>query len=577
MTTPGPIAAALHVLRVERVQCRIVVTSARRHGRTTRKRVLGWLMFAVWRTVLPAAVAFAAWQRTMVPSDQAISVWAYVAVMAALLGSGHTFQSSALSFAAREVLFLPSKAAVLTARFVHALPLLAFIGGAWALAVWLCLREEQAEQPGTVIVCCVVAALAPLAWNVGAALQRLVAPGAPSVATPACLLAVCGVYLLDPLHWAGGDYLRWVELGAVLMLAAMLAAGLVYGLVRTSRAGVRALWLELVRAPRVLVLAILLLPPIAWRDGAWLSIVAAVGVGSLAVLLPFAVRQLLVAVNGAEAETRGGAIDRVGDHERPHDTRAPRSPVRAEHHGRSPWRATWRLHWLQHGVAWADLRRPWRLLPFVARHGFGFGCVAFAVCMGDEHFPPAFLVAVLFVPVSATAMSRERMHLLGMDLREQARHGMNIALCTVAAPCLLGGALVATVFGWTEHRALVVMAFAAVFVMRIGWRGLLPRPELASANGALVVGLLLITSWWIAALLLPVVPTDINPEVARRVLGDEGARELMTKTVPVQWPIVAGVAVVATFGLVRRIMLWREPELLAELIAERERESQPAT
>ena len=42
------------------------------------------------------------------------------------------------------------------------------------------------------------------------------------------------------------------------------------------------------------------------------------------------------------------------------------------------------------------------------------------------------------------------------------------------------------------------------------------------------------------------------------------------------WPLVGLFAALGLVGLVRRVVLWREPELLADLVAERERESQPA-
>jgi hypothetical protein len=45
---------------------------------------------------------------------------------------------------------------------------------------------------------------------------------------------------------------------------------------------------------------------------------------------------------------------------------------------------------------------------------------------------------------------------------------------------------------------------------------------------------------------------------------------------PLWWPIVGTWAALGLVGLVRRVVLWREVELLADLVAERERESRPA-
>src|SRR5678815_1942410 len=160
-------------------------------------------------------------------------------------------------------------------------------------------------------------------------------------------------------------------------------AWLVRGLCKATRASLRALWLDLVRAPRTIVLVALVAPPAVWRDRPWLSVAACLGAASLCVLLPIALRRVLRAVNGAEAEPRGGAHEGAG--ERARDSRVSRPAARAVHRGRSPWRATWRLHWLRHGITWRDLRRPRRLLRFLARHGFGVAVTALTVWVGDPH------------------------------------------------------------------------------------------------------------------------------------------------------------------------------------------------
>ncbi|HEX6813159.1 MAG TPA: hypothetical protein VF384_16165 [Planctomycetota bacterium] len=128
-------------------------------------------------------------------------------------------------------------------------------------------------------------------------------------------------------------------------------------------------------------------------------------------------------------------------------------------------------------------------------------------------------------------------------------------------PCLGTGVIVASFAGWTGPRALLLCALAVAFALRIGWRGLMPRPEVARAEWALLVFVPLLAGLLFAPIWLPVEPGD----------------GLFVQDRPMQWPGIAGAALIALCGLVRRIVLWREPELLADLLTAREREPRRAS
>jgi hypothetical protein len=157
-------------------------------------------------------------------------------------------------------------------------------------------------------------------------------------------------------------------------------------------------------------------------------------------------------------------------------------------------------------------------------------------------------VALIVFGVSRSTgpVSRERLYHLGFDLCGQARQQV-ITVLWLALPTLLAGAVVGTIAGWTEQRALVLAGIAAAYALRIGWRGLMTRPESDWPRAHFV----LFCALGLAAYFLP---------------------ELR----PLWWPIVGTWAALGLVGLVRRVVLWREVELLADLVAGRERESRPA-
>jgi hypothetical protein len=534
-------ADARHVLAVQRAQRAVLARIPR--PPISRWRMAYALFWSLTLTLaLPGAVVMTSWTDARSGGDSWLRKWAFFACLAMLLSSGHKFQSVALSFSPRDVLFHPSKAGVLLARLVHAWWLLGLIGAAWSLACFLHVSQATGAPAIAIATCCAFAFLAPLAWNVGTLLRRIVAPGADPTLSILVVLAICacGAWALFSSGAAGP---RWWALAAVGVIGAAVLAKLVARWWRDPQVQLRALWPDLVRLPRLFVMFVLIAPA-SWL-GEHLAMLAAIAMPWLVVFTALGLRHLLAVVNGVEAETRGAAIERADEHDRPPETARPRGVAVPGHRGRSPSRATWRLHWFRHGIARRDLLRPKALLPFLLQHVGGIGFSAVLVWLGEV---TVLWVALIVFGVSRSTgpVSRERLYHLGFDLCGQARQQV-ITVLWLALPTLLAGAVVGTIAGWTEQRALVLAGIAAAYALRIGWRGLMTRPESDWPRAHFV----LFCALGLAAYFLP---------------------ELR----PLWWPIVGTWAALGLVGLVRRVVLWREVELLADLVAERERESRPA-
>jgi hypothetical protein len=500
----------------------------------------GWFWGLTWTLALPWAVVMTAWTDARSGGDTWLRPWAGIACLAVLLSSGHQFQSNALSFSPHDVLFHPSKAGVLLARLLHASWRFVVIGGAWALACYLHVAKTSGTPAIVIATCCAAAFLASLAWNIGSLLRRIVAPGTDSSLSRLVVLVVCAYGVCEPLFWStstAGPH--WSQLLILGVFGTAVLASLVVSWWRDPRAELRTLWPDVVRLPRVFVMLVLIAPA-PWL-GEHLTVLTAIAMPWVVVCSALGLRHLLVVVNGVEAETRGGAIQRVGEHDVQHETAPPRGVAVPVYRGRSPLRATWRLHWFRHGITRRELLRPMALLVFLLQHVGGIGFAAVLVWLGDAGV--MWIALILFGASRSTGpVSRERLYHLGFDLSDQARQQV-ITVLWLALPPLLAGAAVATIAGWTEQRALVFAWVAAAYALRIGWRGLMPRPESASAElqfGA-YCGVAL-PSYYFAEL----------------------------------WPILGMIAALGLIGIVRRVLLWREVELLADLVDEREGESRPA-
>jgi hypothetical protein len=564
VSATGLLASAGHVVRVQRRQRAIASAGRARDASRVAPRVAG-LLLGPARVYLCATVVYFAWRKAHAV-DERSSFWlGLLAAAFAWLASGSFFQFSSLSFTAREVLRHPDKASVLLARLLRALPAQLLVGATLAVAVFLPLHGEWQAQPLAIAALCAIAVFAPLARTVGNLLQRLVAPDAGSVVMPACLVALCTAYLAGPAQWTNDGL--WLSC-AVLLLGLLPLAGLAHGLTRAARASMRAAWIDLLRAPRAFALFVLVAPTTLWRQSPWLPLAALVGIACLVLLLPVALRAVLRAVNTAEAETRGNVVTRGTEHDRAAD-RAPRTTAVAPHTGRSLWRATWCAHWMQQGITWRDALHPLVLVQFLVQHASGIACATTLVAAG--RLAPAGLL-VLWAATFPTWSDRlrHRLYRLGVDLHEQARHHVLLVLCTGAAPTLLAAALAATLASkWNEPTVLVLAALAAAFLLRVGWRGLLRRPESASLGAGSLLVLLVAAAAHLAAWAWPVARPGIAADVVQRLVA-EGRGNLVLEATVLQWPIVAAVAAVGLFGLLRRIALWREPALLDDWIATRE-------
>ena len=537
------IADARHVLAVQRAQRAVLARSPRPAEWSRWRAVNDRFWFLVGAVGFPFSVVLTTWTDVRNGDDTWLRKWAVFSCLAVLLSSGLQFQGYALSFSPHDVLFHRSKAGLLLARLVQAWWRFVVIGAGWALACFLHLAQIPDKPAVVIATCCAVVFLAPLAWNIGTLLRRIVAPAAHSTLSSLLVLAVC-TWGGAALFWSGGTVgLVWSGLAVVAVIATAVLARLVARWWRDPRAQLRSLWSDVVRLPRLFVMFVLIAPA-SWLSE-HLALLTAFAVPWLVVFSALGLRHLLAVVEGIEAETRGAAIERVNEHDVPAETATPRRDALPAHRGRSPSRAAWRLHWFSHGIARRDLRRPKELLRFLLRHGGGIGFAAVLVWLGEAS---VLWVALIVFGLSHPTgpVSRERLYHLGFDLRDQARQQV-ITVLWLALPTLLAGAVVATSFGWTEQRVLVFAGIAAAYALRVGWRGLMTRPESASWGACF----LLFFALGLAAYFLPDLP-------------------------PLWWPLVGTFAALGLVGLVRRIVLWREPELLADLVAERERESRPA-
>lgn len=552
MTADSAFAGLRHVRAVERRQSEVLRRATAAAAPKPWLRRLGdAALCATLLAALPACVVYAAARAAAEapPSSGADAVagpfafWGVLAAIAVLLGSGHRFQWSALVFAPEVVLRLPGKAAVLLHRLAAALPWQLFAGASWALAVLLRLGSAPAASVATTATLTAVALLAPFAWNLGRLLQRLTGAGASSTLGPAIVVAAAAGYGLDPARWRSGDAVAQLFAGFALVLGVLALAGLALAWRRPAQAW-RGLWPELVRLPRLAVLAVLIAPTWALDRGLTVTL-AAVAAASL-LLLPFALRQLLAQVAVAEAETAQTGIVQRAQSARPaaapaaapRPLAAPRKWARARHRGRSPARAAWRLFWLQRG--WAG---PVWLLVLV-----GMLSLQLARLSPPQPWLPTrgaldafalFALAGLLAPSGLETRPSRRGWLWGVDWRDQGLLRLR-AVLWAAIPLLAAGLAAATWLGWNERRALAIGTCAAALLLRAGWRGLHHDGERAHFGGGLfllVLGLLVATA-----------------------------------TLPIVQPasLVAACAV-GLVGLWRRLARLREPELAAAAAAAFER------
>jgi hypothetical protein len=545
----GVLAGLREVMRVDRAQRAVVRRARVVDPRPAWRRPLDAAGAFAFMNAMPALVVFASWRGA---GAAGFELWDIAAVLGVLGGSGLWFQYEALRFSARQVLLLPGKGSVLLHRLLRMVPRFALIGAAWAAACFLRLHSSLAGQPLLLASVCTVAALAPLAWNVGALLGRLVAPGASGSLLQIALLSLLARWGTDPASWSATDWLDRAVQGFVLLIGFACVASLAYAWWRQPRLQARALVAEFVRLPRLCVVLLL------WPSAPWLvtqgaiAPIALAGAASLA-LLPFSLPRLLAAVRGAEAVTRGGAVSR-GDELGADDARERRIAPAATfvHRGRSPWRAAWRVYWVRDGVRWRELLTGRRLpgtlfgcVMMLVRNLGGFWLLGMALLRDETTAVGMAITAALFAPAFVADAASTRVYLWGVDWRLQARQHLLAVLALAALPLLAFGVAAVTALGWSEPRALVLGAAAATILLRAGWRGLRPGGELEHFGGGLalaIVVLLLATIWLRVA----------------------------------QWWTVGPALALGVAAVALRIARWREPELVAARVVAHERAGGPA-
>lgn len=555
MTGLGLLAGARHVRNVQRAQRAIW-----RHGRApderpARRRLLLVALWLAYELTLIASVAIAAWLGTVAKAaDKSDHWWVLATVGAVFVVSGHRFQQGALHFAAGDVLFQPRKDSVLLHRLQAGLPQFLLLGASWSIACWLRLHGDLAARPLLLAAACAVAALAPLAWNVGALLGRLVAPGS-SVSLPQIVVVALVVrWGLDPATWRGTDALDFAVRVFVLLFATGCVGSLVVAWWLRPRLEARAIAAEFVRLPRLCVVLLL------WPSAPWLVAPAALpaivfaGVAAL-LCLPFAVPKLLAAVRSAESETAGTlfqpATEPSATASETDDADDVASAARLVHRGRSPWRAAGRMYWLRSGPRWRAFASMTRLPGAVfvlclwtVSVLFGYGMLA-AALRREEMAPAMSLIGAGLCTQSFFASSASALaHRWGVDWGAQARQQLLAVLLVAGLPLLLFGVGVATVLGWNETRVLALAAVAATVLLRAGWRGLTRDGEMARFDAGrqfaivamVCVSLALPMTWW-----------TVGPALA------------------------LGVAAIRL-----RVARWNEGELVAARVAQRERDERAA-
>ncbi len=537
MSSPGLLAGVGHVLGVERRQ-RAIVRRACPGEQGPWGQVGGWLLWSSLRIALPALVVAATWRDVASGRTSFPAPWAYVAVGAVLIGGGQLFQLLALSFPAREVLFLPDKAAVLCARLLRQIPLLLLIGVAWATACWLRLRDAAAQHPVLAGACCAAAGLAPLAATIGRLLRRLDAPDSRASLTLGLVAVLALALALDRPSWAAEDAVYLGVLIPVALLGGLGAILLVRAWWRQPRLELRALWPDALGLPRLAVVCVLLMPSAWLAESDPLRIVVVLAIGALLACAFVACPQLLRLVRAAEAETPARRAT-------PSPARgAVREHARPRHRGRSLWRAGWRLGRLEgRGSKWLAVLvvGGWLAQLLWPRR---WGTEADVDAMAATAIAIGLIMPVLLANQSRIEL-RERLWLWGVDRVQLARHQVCATLLGAALPVLAAMVIAATWQGWTQAHVLLTGAVGATFLLRVGWRGFAPKGELEPIGG-----------WFLLIVLAILVVAFVAPVL--------------------QWYVVLPALALGVLGLALRIARWREPRLVAAHAAARERQGRAA-
>jgi len=169
------------------------------------------------------------------------------------------------------------------------------------------------------------------------------------------------------------------------------------------------------------------------------------------------------------------------------DFAAPAGQVRP---GIGLWRAQWRRLREEKLAAIDSI-----VYAVISLRGPAFAVVALLSSFAPAGWPWTLLAWTAPRLVDVDESQVDRLHMLGVDLREIASHDRRALLFVAAIPTIAAGAITGTVADWTDARVAALACIAAGFVFRAGFPGL---TRIADRIGRLSVAIL-ITAWVVAA------------------------------------------------------------------------------
>ena len=281
----------------------------------------------------------------------------------------------------------------------------------------------------------------------GASVYSAVAPGLVALV----FLGLAGFHVAGFAKRGAGTVGSWGR-GLLLVLLAE-CAGLAFVL------AIGALWID----------PTLLRGEVVPHFAGWLALLALAAVpvtGIVAAAL--ALRDI------GSAEIRSLAMDRGG---RPTETALAEERSEAKSAtgkaepigpGRTPRRGAWAAHagWWKDGLDRTSLLLStiWGAVLLMA---LNVGVILEPIRAAWVLIPVTFLI-----PRRVTVDHRSRAYLLGMDLRDQARHDLRALLLFAVAPAFLFCAGTLALVGWRDDQAPALTLLASVFLVRAGWPGL---------------------------------------------------------------------------------------------------------
>ncbi|HLQ39011.1 MAG TPA: hypothetical protein VK348_14470, partial [Planctomycetota bacterium] len=369
----------------------------------------------------------------------------------------------------------------------YQLPILIFVGVAWAGGYAIVLGEFVQRHPVRGAMLLLAVTLAPLAATIGKLHIRLIGERVSTLG-PLFVSTVAGVFLYSELvdHSARFEAGEIVVDVCVAILGMLATIRLIYEWIRQPRQHLQVLGPELANLPRAAFCFSLLAPAASLREAPILVPIAWCALPFLLCVSLVTLVRLVAAVHQAEEDTDGGVVHSADQHGLG-DDKEVQAPLPSTHSGpRSLMRAALYLHrrssWFRPG----ELRTPrqvvrhlGRILPMVLYHGWGVLLAWLALAHPSGSRLPATLgvFAGLTAPTFVAVNLSPSLRRLGVDYVDQVRHNLRALLWLAVLPTMLAGGIAGTIAGWDDRRALVLAILAATFAVRAGWRGLARQAE----------------------------------------------------------------------------------------------------